>query len=826
MLETTFSQKLTLHARHSLKEAREIAHYTRYATIEPEHLLLAIFLENGSLGSILLENIGFEKETLAKLCLKKKAGVKTLPKTHPLPLSPLLKDALRRAYALASEFHYPYVGTEHLVYSLLELRNDALDHILTTLKIKEKKIQSTIEAHLNFDHFPQLSKMFEMSDTSLVENQKKGSRATPSLDQFTIDMSKDPGISQNLLIGRKKELDRMMQILTRKNKSNPLLIGEPGVGKTALVAALAKKISRGDVPHSLFNKRILSLDLSLVVAGTNFRGEFEARLKEVIKEASQHKEVVLFIDEIHTIVGAGNTAGGLDAANILKPALSRGDIQCIGATTLSEYKRHIEKDPALDRRFQSLIITEPTAEETKHIIGSVKGSYEVFHNVSIAQPLIDLAVDLSIRHIADRFLPDKAFDIIDEASALAKHGKEKSPFATALFQLEEELRAATTLKESLIKHENYDDAATWHTREQGIEKKIVVLKKKYHEEISQNVKRLTEEHILRTVAHMTSIPFEKLSEENPGDRIAKLHSLLAQQIIGQDEATTALEETLVRSVSNIGDPDRPLGSFLFLGPTGVGKTYIAKLLAEEFFGSKQALVRLDMSEFMERHSVAQILGAPAGYIGHGEGGKLTETVRRRPYCVVLFDEIEKAHPDVSNILLQILDEGALTDAEGRRISFKNTLIILTSNIGTAAFTQSARIGFEKGLGNKDRSEQFQTMKRDVLETLRKEMRPELLARLDQTIVFNSLSEEAIERIVSLELERLVTRLKNKGISLTFQKSLIKYITQKSFAPEQGARLVRRNIQDLIEKPVARKLIANPKKKSFRLSLKGDTVLCS
>lgn len=826
MLETTFNQKLTLHARHSLKEAREIALYTRYTTIEPEHLLLSIFLENGSLGSILLENIGFEKEGLAKLCLKKRPGAKVLPKAHPLPLSPALKESLRRAYAIASEFRYPYVGTEHLVYALLELRSGTLDHILHTLKIKENKIESAIEAHLNFDHFPQLSKMLDLPETLPSEHPKKGSKSTPSLDQFTIDMGKDPGMSQNLLIGRKKELDRMMQILTRKNKNNPLLIGEPGVGKTALVAALAKKISRGDVPHSLFGKRVLSLDLTLVVAGTNFRGEFEARLKEIIKEATQNKDVVLFIDEIHTIVGAGNTAGGLDAANILKPALSRGDIQCIGATTLSEYKRHIEKDPALDRRFQSLVVTEPTAEETKHILSSVKVSYETFHNVSLKQPIIDLAVDLSIRHIPDRFLPDKAFDIIDEASALAKQGKDKSPFATALFQLEEELRASTSLKESLIKNENYDDASKWYIREQMIEKKIIALKKKHHEETTLRTIPVTTEHVLRTVAHMTGIPFEKLSEEHPGERLSRLQDAFTARLVGQEEAATALEETLIRSVSNIGDPDRPLGSFLFLGPTGVGKTYIAKLLAEEFFGSKQALIRLDMSEFMERHSVAQILGAPAGYIGHGEGGKLTETIRRKPYSVVLFDEIEKAHPDVWNILLQILDEGTLTDAEGRSVSFKNTLIILTSNIGTTAFTQTARIGFDKHLGEKNIEERFEGIKRDVLETLKKDLRPELLARLDSVIVFKPLTPDAITRIVALEMDTLVKRLKGKGVVLRVDKKVLSFLAKKSFAPEQGARLVRKNIQDLIEKPVARRLLTAPKKKSLRLTLKGDTVLCT
>ncbi|MDP2838297.1 MAG: ATP-dependent Clp protease ATP-binding subunit [Candidatus Moranbacteria bacterium] len=772
MFETTFSQKLTHHARHSLKEAREIAQYTRHTTIESEHLLLAIFLENGSLGSILLENIGFEKESLAKLCLKKKTGGKILPKSHPLPLSLSLKESLRRAYALANQFHYPYVGTEHLIYALLESRSGTLDIILHNLKINEKKVQSAIKAHLNFDHFPQLSKIFDMPESLVGEHPKKNNKSTPSLDQFTLDIAKDSGNNQNLLVGRKKELDRIVQILTRKNKNNPLLIGEPGVGKTALVAALAKKIAQGNVPHALFGKRILSLDLTLVVAGTNFRGEFEARLKEIIKEATHNKDVILFIDEIHTIVGAGNTNGGLDAANILKPALSRGDIQCIGATTLSEYKRHVEKDPALDRRFQSLVVTEPTVEETKHILSQVKGSYETFHNVTLDRPITDLAVELAIRYIPDRFLPDKAFDIIDEASALAKQGKDQSPFATALFQLEEELRATVGLKESLIKHENYDDAAKWYSREQSIEKKIATLKSKHQSESTLHTKVVTKEHILTTVAHMTAIPLSKLAESNPQDKLTKLHDALGKRLIGQTEAALALEETLTRSVSNIGDPDRPLGSFLFLGPTGVGKTLIAKLLAEEFFGSRQALTRLDMSEFMERHSVAQILGAPAGYIGHGEGGKLAETIRRKPYSVVLFDEIEKAHPDVFNILLQILDEGILTDAEGRSVSFKNTLIILTSNIGTAAFTQSGQIGFEKHLGNKGVNEQFETIKQSVLGELKKELRPELLARLDRVIVFKPLTPQAIEHIVKLELDGLANRLKSKGLTLTYDKKII------------------------------------------------------
>lgn len=827
MAEITFHHKLTLHARHSLKEAREISQYTKHSAILPEHLLLAIFLENGSLGSIILENIGFEKESLAKLCLKKNSTGKAVPKAAPMPLSPILKEGLRRAYSLAKEYRYPYVGTEHLVYALLELRSDTIDTMLATLKIKEKKIRATIEAHLSFDHLPQLSRMLDLPDNGADEEApKKGNRATPALDQFTLNLASDTGDSQNILVGRKKELDRMIQILSRKNKNNPLLIGEPGVGKTALVSALAKKIVQGDVPHSLFGKRILSLDLTLVVAGTNFRGEFEARLKDIIKEASRSLDVILFIDEIHTIVGAGNTTGGLDAANILKPALSRGEIQCIGATTLSEYKRHVEKDPALDRRFQSLVIAEPTIEEAKQILAGAKQGYESFHNVILDQGITDWAVDLSLRHIPDRFLPDKAFDIIDEAAALAKHGADTSPFSQKLFQLETELRAALTFKESLIKKEAYDDAAKWYAREQMIEKKIVAIKKKHHGETSLLTKVVTREHVLRTIAHMTSIPFEKLSEETPHDTLTHLRQVLTEKMIGQDEAVLALIETLARSVSNIGDPNRPLGSFLFLGPTGVGKTYITKLLAKEFFGSKQALIRLDMSEFMERHSVAQILGAPAGYVGHGEGGKLTEMVRRKPYSVVLFDEIEKAHPDVWSILLQILDEGTLTDAEGRTVSFKNTLVILTSNIGTAAFTDKSKIGFGKNSGTEEKQERFQAIKRTVLAELKKEMRPELLARLDQIIVFRPLTKEAIKRIASLEMSTLRTRLKEKGITLLYSQKIVEHIAKVSCTEEEGARLVRKSIQDLIEKAIAMKLLQSPKKKFLRLTLKGATVLCS
>ncbi len=825
MPETNFSQKLTLHARHSLKEAHDIARASRNQSIEPEHLLLAILLEETSLGSILLENIGFERESLTKICLKKKTPGRALSTTRTMPLSSALKDILRRAYGIASQFHYPYVGTEHLVYALVESEHPALTYILQTLKINGEKSRVTLKSHLNLDHFPQLSKMLDLPENFLTNQKTTKGTHTPFLDQYTINMAKSESFNTDILIGREKELDRIIQILTRKQKNNPLLIGEPGVGKTALVAALAKMIAQGRIPHSLFGKRILSLDLTLVVAGTNFRGEFEARLKEIIQEAARNHDVILFIDEIHTIVGAGNTSGGLDAANILKPALSQGMIQCIGATTFTEYKRHLEKDPALDRRFQSVQIGEPTLEETKEILTHIKKSYEDFHHITLSQEVIDMAADLSVRYIPDRFLPDKALDIIDEASALAKQKHEIPETLQTITLLKEERDTTLAYKESLIKEENYDDASIWHAREKILTEKIETLVARQQAESESPRIAVTPEHILRTVAQMARIPYAKLSAESPRAKLTRLHTALHTNLIGQEEAAAELEQTLARSLSNISDPNRPLGSFLFLGPTGVGKTLASKILAEEFFGDARALIRLDMSEFMERHSVAQIIGAPAGYIGYGEGGKLTERVRRRPYSVILFDEIEKAHPDVWNILLQILDEGVLTDAEGRTVSFRNTLIILTSNIGTAAFTQSAKIGFANNIDSDDLHERFATIKREVLTELKKELRPELLARLDHTIVFNALSKDAIRSIAELEMQNLAKRLKGQGITLKYPLAVTAYITTKSFAPEQGARLVRKNIQTLVEKSIADTLIDAPEKKSLRLSLKNNLVLC-
>ncbi|MGK2848741.1 MAG: ATP-dependent Clp protease ATP-binding subunit [Minisyncoccota bacterium] len=828
-MSTNFSQKLTQHARHSLKEADTIAHSAHSDAVRPEHLLLGVLLEETSLGSLLLENIGFQAESLTTLfSMTKRSGRSRTKKqtTSPsLPLSTDLKEVLRHAYLIAHRFQYPYVGTEHLVYALFATQSSHLDTLFTTMRINRQKATATLKSHLNLDQFPHLSKMLDLPESPLTHTVPHKHTATPFLDQYALDMATSPAFTQDTLIGRQTEINRIIQILTRKQKNNPLLIGEPGVGKTALVAALAKKIVTGDVPHTLLHKRILSLDLTLVVAGTNFRGEFEARLKEILTETMRNPDIILFIDEIHTMVGAGNTSGGLDAANILKPALSRGEIRCIGATTFAEYKRHIEKDPALDRRFQSVHIAEPTLEEAKEILYKSKKSYEDFHHISLSSDIIDLACNLSVRYIPDRFLPDKALDIIDEASALAKQQRPMPESLKTLMELEREHATTQTYKDTLIREEQYDDAAIWHEQEKNLRKKISGIKAKYHAQPENERIVVTKEHILKTVAHIARIPSLTLSDTTPRQKLLHLRNALEQYLVGQAEATTAIEQTLARSLGNVTNPDRPLGSFLFLGPTGVGKTLTAKIIAEEFFGNSQALIRLDMSEFMERHSVAQILGAPAGYIGYGDGGKLTERVRRQPYSVILFDEIEKAHPDVFNILLQILDEGMLTDAEGRKINFRNTLIILTSNVGTTAFTQSTKIGFDKQSAN-DVQARFETIKQEVLTDLKKDMRPELLARLDHIIVFNALNQDTIQAIVKRELDILVQRLKQQAITLTYPTTLVRHLAKQSFSPEQGARLVRKTIQDVVEKSIAEILIDAPKKKSLRLSLKHNTVLCA
>lgn len=830
MFPLPISNRLSFHARHALKEARDIARYTKSEYIESRHLLLALSLEEGSLGSILLENIGFKKDEIGKYCLQKKSlakfkSAKSRKTATPPLLSLEVQNILKRAFFLASEHHYPYVGTEHIMGALLETPQSFLDELIAHLNIDPQRIEAAIESHLHFEQFPQMARMFDLPDFNLSD--QKGDSSTPFLDQYTIDLAKASN-TQPTIIGREAELERLIQVLGRKEKRNAILLGDPGVGKTALVTALAQRIQAGLAGPLLKGKRILGLDLALLVAGTSFRGEFETRVKELLKELRENQNIILFIDEIHSLVGTGNTQGGLDAANILKPALARGEIQCIGATTLAEYKRHLEKDSALERRFQTILLREPTLEETIAILMTAKPAYEAHHHVSLPEETLREAARLSVRYIPDRFLPDKAFDLIDEASALVRRRslQQETQTLPTIQILEAKVESLIREKSILIEKEEYDRAALLQKRLLHVEKELSdqnQIQLQQPQKVSDR-NLVTKRDLLTVLSQMTRIPLDRLSHETPAERLKILRQTLKHRVVGQDMAVDKVLHLLTRSLSPVLDPKRPLGSLLLLGPTGVGKTHLAKVLAETFFGDEQALIRLDMSEFMERHSVAQILGAPAGYVGYGEGGKLTEAIRRRPYAVVLFDEIEKAHPDISNILLQILDEGHLTDAEGRRVSFKNTLILLTSNIGTAGFGSESQIGFDESrILDQLSASQIEKNEQTVLQELKTVLRPELLARLDHILVFHPLSQTALEHIASLELEKLKQRLKENHVDLRIQKNVPRAIVTLLQDKKEGARLIRKYITEHIETKLAETLITSPRSTKLSLAVRHGSI---
>ncbi|MFH0969461.1 MAG: ATP-dependent Clp protease ATP-binding subunit [Patescibacteria group bacterium] len=833
MLEAKISQKLTSNAKKCLKEAGNLAFAEKSAEINPDHLLHAIFFEESCLGSNILKNIGISKDLLKKNATPAKKYFP--PNAKPeIEISPELKIIITKAYFIASNLNYPYVGTEHLVYAILESNDLEIKKILQQSSAKEelsgaKKISSKINmdnilksSMITSDSLAHLSKIFDLPDMAIAKN-SKSSPATPYLNQFCVDLNKEVERRKEIIVGREKEIERVVDILGRKNKNNPVLIGDPGVGKTAIVSKLAQKINEGSISEKLADKRILSLDMALVVAGTSFRGEFEARIKEIIKEASENKNIILFIDEIHSVVGAGNLSGGLDAANILKPALSKGEIQCIGATTFSEYKKHFEKDPALERRFQPIKIQEPSLEETKSILEGIKKSYEKFHNVSITGEAIEQAVNLSSRYINNRFLPDKAIDLIDETASSIRNRGETPDFLREMKSLENERNKVIEKKNYLVNEEKYDEALLLRQKEKDLSARIEKLKNKQKEKEKEGILEINDSDIAETVSRITGIPSDKFRTQKSTAKIKNLEKNLDSKIIGQKEATKKISDTLVRSSSGIANPDRPLGSFLFLGPTGVGKTLTAKILAQDFFGSSQNLVRIDMSELMERHNVSRLIGAPAGYVGYEEGGKLTEKIRHQPYSVVLFDEIEKAHPDVFNILLQILEDGTLTDAEGKEINFKNTVIILTSNLGTSEFTDSSRIGFSSK--SKKGNERFEEIRDKVIGELKRQIKPEIINRLDHIVVFSPLSEKSIKKISRLEMEKFKKRLGLQGISMSYSGKIISFIAKKSLAFDQGARLVRRNIQELVENKIAKEIVEGKvKNNKISLDIKDDKII--
>lgn len=810
-------ERLSSRAKSALITSQKLAEELRHDHIGTEHLLYGIVQEISSFASeILLKNKVTPEMVRSEIVRMNQLHIRS---TDGQPkLSNNLREVIEKAAIAATRYQYQFIGTEHFLYGITEMENDEARSILLNLKVSVNELRKNlISIFENVSRFPDLLNVEEPP----VSEEKPAK--TPALDYFTSDLSKKARAGKiDPVIGRKSEIERLVSILNRRTKNNPVLIGEPGVGKTAIVEGLALAIAKHEVPDSLLDKKILTLDMALIVAGSMFRGEFEQRLKQVIDEVRDNTSIILFIDELHTIVGAGATTGSLDAANILKPALARGEIRVIGATTLNEYKKHIEHDAALERRFQPILVEEPSMEESLLILEGLRPHYEKHHGVTITDEAIKSAVELSERYINDRYLPDKALDLIDETAAYVKTINAKSRNIRVIKKIEGELNKLEEEKSKAVMLQDFTTALHLKSQEDKLKKQ----KGEYQKTMVKKpgtAFEITAEDIGRTVSSITKIPLNKIVKSE-ARKLTNLEKILQTKIIGQEEATKIIASAIRRSRAGITSPKRPIASFLFLGPTGVGKTETAKVLATEVFEDKTALIRVDMSEFMERHNVARLIGAPAGYIGYEEGGRLTEEIRKKPYAVILFDEIEKAHPDVFNILLQILEEGELTDASGKRINFKNTIIIMTSNIGAADLThQAGALGFSLGSADTENRKQADTdydqTKEKVLDTLKQGMRPELLNRIDKVLVFRPLSMEEIKKIAVLQLQELSDHMgKQQNIKISFDKELVKFVAEKSYDPAQGARLIRRNIQELVEDRLAEQMISGEMKESTEVKV--------
>ena len=669
--------------------------------------------------------------------------------------------------------------------------------------------------------------MLQLEENSESANSSsKGSyNSTPTLNQYGSDLTKQAREGKlDPVIGRKNEIQRVIQILSRRTKNNPCLIGEPGVGKTAVVEGLAEKIVAGDVPELLKNKRVVSIDIASMIAGAKYRGDFEERIKKALKEVKKAGDVILFIDEIHTIVGAGSAEGAVDAANILKPLLARGEIQLIGATTLKEYRKYIEKDAALERRFSPVTVNEPTEDETVQILYGLRDKYEAHHNVKITNEAINAAVELSSRYINDRYLPDKAIDLIDEAASKVRMSSYTEP--DSFKDMKDEIEKLDKEKEEAIRVQDFEKAAKIRDKENAKKKELEDSKKNWETKKSKEVPTLKEEDIANVISSWTGIPVTKVSESE-NEKLKNLEENLHKRVIGQDEAVSAVAKAIKRSRMGLKDPNKPIGSFLFLGPTGVGKTELSKALAENLFGSEDALIRIDMSEYMEPHSVAKLIGSPPGYVGYDEAGQLTEKVRRKPYSVILFDEIEKAHPDVMNMLLQVLDDGRLTDSQGRTVNFKNTVIIMTSNVGAKLITDKKTLGFTESKSGDDKEseeKEYKDIKKEVMAELKKEFKPEFLNRIDEIIVFHKLEDSQIRKIVDILINNVGKLLKEQGIKLTVDEKAKDLVAKKGTDKTYGARPLKRAIQTMIEDKIAEAMLDGKIKKEAKVTAKDDEIV--
>ena len=795
-MEGNFSNRVQDVIRLSREEALRLGH----DFIGTEHLLLGIIREGEGIAVKILRNLGVDLYKLKKAVedtVRTSGGTLTIGN---IPLTKQAEKVLKITYLEAKLYKSDVIGTEHLLLSLLRDDDNVASQILHQFNVTYDSVRQELDNIINGRPSQPAVQGAQHPPGSGPEPRKGEKSKTPVLDNFGRDLTKLANEDKlDPIIGREKEIERVAQVLARRKKNNPVLIGEPGVGKTAIAEGLALRIVQKKVSRVLHNKRVVTLDLAALVAGTKYRGQFEERMKAVLNELEKAKDVILFIDELHTIVGAGGASGSLDASNMFKPALARGEIQCIGATTLDDYRQYIEKDGALDRRFQKIMVEPTTVDETIQILNNIKQKYEEHHNVRFTDAAIDSAVKLSDRYMTDRFLPDKAIDVMDEAGSRIHLANIIAP--KEIVELEEEIEKIKSQKNKVVKTQDFEEAARLRDLEKKYLSDLEIAKREWELKAETTVHEVTEDHVADVVAMMTGIPVNKIAESE-SVKLLKMADELDRVVIGQDEAVGKLTKAIRRARAGLKDPKRPIGSFIFAGPTGVGKTELAKALARYLFDSEDALVRIDMSEYMEKFNVSRLVGAPPGYVGYEEGGQLTEKVRRKPYSVVLLDEIEKAHPDVFNILLQVLDDGILTDSLGRRVDFKNAILIMTTNIGTRDIKTAGTFGF----GQSNTDDKYASMKNVIEEAMKRLFNPEFMNRIDDVIIFRPLTTEDIKKIIDIHTESLRKRLGTLGVKLEFTKPAKEFLAEKGFDPAFGARPLRRAIQRYLEDPLAEEML--------------------
>ncbi len=806
--------KFTARAEKALELAQELSMELGHDYIGSEHILYGLSEEGTGIASKVLENQNVTSEAIKQEIEEILGTEEPIEDPEMIAFTPRSKKVIENAFIEARRTGSENIGTEHILIGILREGDSVAARILLELNVNPQTLYNDIVKIINEEE--------EQKSNNTKTESHSSFNQTPTLNQYGTDLTKRAEEGKlDPVIGRATEIQRLIQILSRRTKNNPCLIGEPGVGKTAVVEGLAEKIVSGDVPELLKGKRVVSIDISSMVAGAKYRGDFEERIKKALKEVQKAKDVILFIDEVHTIVGAGSAEGAVDAANILKPLLARGEIQLIGATTLKEYMKYIEKDAALERRFSKVTVDEPSEEDTIQILNGLRDKYEAHHNVKITDEAIKASVELSSRYINDRFLPDKAVDLMDEAASRVKMRSYTEP--DSLRKIKEEVDKIDRKKEDAIRVQDFEKAAKLRDEAKVKKDEYEKSKKEWETKNSKEVKSLSYDDIAGVVASWTGIPVAKVSESE-NEKLKNLEENLHKRVIGQDEAVSAVARAIKRSRMGLKDPNKPIGSFLFLGPTGVGKTELSKALAESLFGTEDAMIRIDMSEYMEAHSTAKLIGAPPGYVGYDEAGQLTEKVRRKPYSVILFDEIEKAHPDVMNMLLQLLDDGRLTDNQGRTVSFKNTVVIMTSNIGARLITEKKTLGFVSAEDASDQTKEYENTKKEVMSELKKEFKPEFLNRIDEVIVFHKLNSTQIRQIVDLLINNVKKLLKNQEIELKIDEKAKDLIAKKGIDDAYGARPLKRAIQTMVEDKIAEAMLDGKIKNVAEITGEGEEIV--